>query len=312
MPSDQYQRQSKQTITVLGGTGQQGGGGVSALLDQGEFAVRVATRNPTSDAARALAARGVELVKADLLEPKSLGPALEGAYGAFLVTNFWEPQVGPREYELATAAVTAARAAGVEHLIWSTLPNADELTHGRLKVLHFTGKARVDTVVRAAGFARHSFVQAPFYFQSFLGMLAPHALPNGGRGWSLPMDPAARVIHAGDVTELGRAAAAAFSARDRLADGSYLAVCGGVYSWNDFVSTLNELGHELQVLQVRPEDYGGFPGAEEIRDTFQYFEACTYFGPDRAKHIGTATALVHGGFSGFADWARVNMKPSLA
>ncbi len=304
----QDQQRPKQIITVLGGTGQQGGGVVNALLDRGEFAVRVATRNPTGDAARALAARGVELVKADLLEPKGVGAALEGAYGAFVVTNFWDPQVGLREGELATAAVKAARAAGVEHLIWSTLPDADKLTNGRLKVIHFTGKARVDAAVEAAGFARHTFVQAPFYFQSFLGALAPQALPHGGRGWTVPMDPGARVIHAGDVTDVGRAVAAAFSARDKLANGSYLAVCGGVYSWIDFVSTLNGLGHDFQVVQVRPAGYDGFPLGREIRETFQYFEACTYFGPDREKNIAAANALVPGGYTRFADWARLNMK----
>jgi hypothetical protein len=128
----------------------------------------------------------------------------------------------------------------------------------------------------------------------------------------VPIDPAARVIHAGDVTDVGRAVAAAFSARDKLADGSYLAVCGGMYSWNDFVRTLNELGHDLQVVQVRPEDYDGFPGAQEIRETFQYFEACTYFGPDREKNIAAANALVPGGFIRFADWARLNMKTDFA
>ncbi|MDB5221064.1 MAG: nucleoside-diphosphate sugar epimerase [Myxococcaceae bacterium] len=300
---------TKQTITVFGGTGAQGGGAVSALLDRGEFAVRVPTRNPTSDAARALAARGVELVKADLLEPKSLAAAFDGAYGAFVVTNFWDPQVGQREGELATAAVEAARAAGVEHLIWSTLPDAEKLTKGRLKLAHFTGKAHVDAAVAAAGFARHTFVEAPMYFQGLAGALAPQALSSGGRGWVVPIDPAARVIHAGDVADVGRAVSAAFSARDELASGSYLAVCGGVYAWNDFVSTLNAQGHDLQVVQVRPEDYGGFPGAEEILETFQYWEACTYFGPDREKHIAAANALVPGGFTGFADWARLHMKP---
>ena len=302
---------AKQVVSVIGGTGLQGGGVVEALLAKGEFAVRVPSRDPASDTAKKLAARGVEVVKADLLDASSLGTAFEGAYGAFVVTNFWDPAQGPRETEIGSAAVKAARAAGVKHLIWSTLPDSEKLTAGLQKVVHFTGKAKVDAVVEAAGFARHTFVEAPMYFQNFLTMMAPQPLPNGGRGWAVPMDPALRVIHAGDVTEVGRAVSAAFSAGDKLPDGSTLAVCGGVYSWNDFVAALNKLGHDLQVVQVPPEVYDGFyPGAHEMREMFQYFAAHTYFGPKHEAHIAAANALVPGGFTGFADWARTNMKPS--
>lgn len=301
---------TKRVISVVGGTGAQGGGVVDALLAKGEFAVRVTSRNPDSDASRALRARGVEVVKADLLDPTSLQSALEGSYGAFVVTNFWDPTQGAQEEAIGTAAVKAARAAGVEHLIWSTLPDVKKLTGGRLKVVHFTGKARVDDAVRAAGFKRHTFVQAPFYFQNFLTMMGPQPLPNGGRGWAVPMDPAARVIHAGDVSEVGRAVAATFSAGDQLSNGSYLAVCGGAYSWNDFVEALNALGHGVQVLQVPPEVYDGFyPGAHEMREMFQYFAEFTYHGPDQQSRIAAANALVPS-FTTFAEWARVNMKPA--
>jgi uncharacterized protein YbjT (DUF2867 family) len=297
-------------ISVLGGTGAQGGGVVDALLAQRKFKVRVASRNPSSEAAKALAARGVEVLKADLLEPSSLEAFYDGAHGAFVVTNFWDPGQGEREEEIGAGAVSAARSAGVKHLIWSTLPDAEKASGGRLKVKHFTMKAHVDEVVRSAGFERHTFVEAPFYFQNLQTALAPRPLPNGGRGWAVPMDPAARVIHAGDITELGRAVPAAFGAGDELANGSYLAVCGGAYSWDDFVATLNGLGHDVRVARVPPEVFDGFfPGAAELREMFQYFEAHTYFGPDAATHIAAANALVPGGFTAFPDWARRNMKP---
>jgi uncharacterized protein YbjT (DUF2867 family) len=282
---------------------------VEALLGAGKFAVRVASRDPASSAAQALAARGVEVVKADLLDPSSLRSALAGAHGAFLVTNFWDPAQMPRETEIGTAAVQAARAAGVEHLVWSTLPDVEKLTGGRLKVAHFTGKARVDAAVKAAGFARHTFVMAPMFFQNFLTMMTPGPLPNGGHGWAVPIDPAARVIHAGDVTEVGRAVAAAFAAGDQLPAGSYLGVCGGVYSFNDFVGTLNSQGHNLQVLQVPPAVYDSFyPGAPEVREMFQYFAEQTYFGREHLRYIAAANALVPAGFTSFADWARAHMK----
>ena len=154
-------------------------------------------------------------------------------------------------------------------------------------------------------------MQAPFYFQNFLGTLAPQPLPNGGRGWAVPMDPAARVMHAGDVKDVGRAVAAAFAAGDTLPNGSYLAVCGGLYSWNDFVSTLNAQGHDVQVQQVPADVYDTFfPGAPEVRETFQYFEQCFYFGPERESRIAAANAVYPAGFIGFSDWAKLNLAPT--
>ena len=60
----------------------------------------------------------------------------------FLVTNFWEP--GTDELKQATAAVRAAKDAGVEHLIWSTLPDVQAISGGKFHVAHFTGKAKID------------------------------------------------------------------------------------------------------------------------------------------------------------------------
>ena len=197
------------------------------------------------------------------------------------------------------------------HLVWSTLPDCAALSGGRFKVQHFTGKARVDPAVEAAGFPRHTFVEAPMYFQNFLTRMGPTPLPNGGRGWAVPMDPAARVMHCGDVHEVGRAVAAAFAAGDKLPNGSHLDVCGGVYSWNDFVGALNALGHGLTVAQVPADAYDQFfPGARELREMFQYFEEYTYFGPQREARIAAANALVPGGFTGFADWAAIHMRAS--
>jgi uncharacterized protein YbjT (DUF2867 family) len=297
-------------ISVVGGTGAQGGGVVDALLAARKFKVRAASRNPSSDAAKALTARGVEVVKADMLEPSSLKALFDGADGAFLVTNFGDPAQRGREEEIGAGAVNAARSAGVKHLIWSTLPDVEKISGGRFKVEHFTTKAHVDAAVRSAGFERHTFVEAAFYFQNFLKTAAPQPLPDGRRGWAVPIDPTARVIHAADITELGLTVAAAFGAGAELENGSYLAVCGGTYSWDDFAAALNALGQDVRVVRVAPEVYDSlFPGAGEVREMFQYFEAHTYFGPDARTAIAAANAIVPGGFTGFSEWARKNIKP---
>ena len=97
--------------------------------------------------------------------------------------------------------------------------------------------------------------------------------------------------------------AAAFDAGAELENGSYLAACGGTYSWDDFVATLNALGHDVRVVRVAPEVFDDFfPGAKELREMFQYFEAHTYFGPDAQTAIAAANALVPSGFTAFSEW----------
>src|SRR6202043_3571704 len=95
---------SKKLIAVIGATGQQGGAVVRALQAQGQFKVRALTRNPGKH--RKLAHKVVE---ADLDRPETLKAAFEGAYGVFLVINFWQP--GADELKQATAAVRAAKEA---------------------------------------------------------------------------------------------------------------------------------------------------------------------------------------------------------
>src|ERR1700758_1701047 len=118
------ERTNKKLIAVVGATGQQGGAVVRALQAGAQFKVRALTRNPAKH--RGLAD---EVVQADLNRPETLLTAFRGAHGAFLVTNAWEQ--GNSEIEQATAAVRAAKEAGVKHLVWSTLPDVEAISHGK-------------------------------------------------------------------------------------------------------------------------------------------------------------------------------------
>ena len=157
---------NKRVIAVVGATGQQAGAVARALQADSQFKVRALTRDPAKH--RKLAD---EVVEADLNRPETLASAFKGAYGVFLVTNFQEH--GTSEFKQATAAVRAAKDAGVKHFVWSTLPDVEAISKGKLHVPHFTGKAKVDRIVREAGFANHTFVIAPFYYQNLIGVLGP-------------------------------------------------------------------------------------------------------------------------------------------
>ena len=135
---------TKKLIAVVGATGHQGGAVVRALQANGQFKVRALTRNPDKHPQLA-----DEVVLADLNRPETLKAAFAGAYGVFLVTNAWEP--GADERKQALAAVRAAKDAGVQHFIWSTLPNVETISRGKFDVPHFTDKAKIDRIVREAG-----------------------------------------------------------------------------------------------------------------------------------------------------------------
>ncbi|MDB6012195.1 MAG: NmrA/HSCARG family protein [Gammaproteobacteria bacterium] len=292
---------TQKIIAVAGATGQQGGAVVRALRASGRFKVRALTRNPAKHPQLA-----DEVVHADLSRPETLKAAFAGAHGVFMVTNFGE--AGTDEPRQALAAVHAAKDAGVQHFIWSTLPNVETISRGELDVPHFTNKAKVERIVTEAEFAHHTFVIAPFYYQNLLGVMAPRTQPDGAVGWALPLDPQPRVIHMGDITELGQVVAGAFSQPELAGHGEHLPLVGDFLSFNEILVTLNRQGHNFSFKQVPKELFAGwFPGAKEIAEMLAYFEAHTYLGADSRDAIALANKVAGQQPTKFAAWARANI-----
>ncbi|MFJ5047060.1 NAD(P)H-binding protein [Streptomyces sp. NPDC088719] len=117
------------TILVTGATGTVGRRVVEQLLERGEH-VRALTRDP----ARADFPDGVDVVRGDLTDPASLGPALDGVSGLHLIT-FGGELFAP--LETAEEILALARKAGVR----------------RVTVLHGGGETPMETAVRASDFA---------------------------------------------------------------------------------------------------------------------------------------------------------------
>lgn len=144
-------------VTVIGATGIQGGSVITALLDNPKYSLRAVTRNTKSDAAKALAARGVEVVEADINNVESLRAAFTGSHAIFAATNFFEalPTLGIEnsmeiETRLGSNLADAATATeSLAHYVWSTLPNSRKNTGGKLVVPYYESKNRVDDYIKA-------------------------------------------------------------------------------------------------------------------------------------------------------------------
>ncbi len=175
------------------------------------------------------------------------------------------------------------------------------------------GKARVDRLVREAGFANYTFVVAPMYYQGLTGALAPQKRADGSLGWALPIDPSVRGIHMGDIGEIGNIVAGAFANPDKAGHGEYLPLVGDFLSFNDIVDTLNRQGHKLSFRQVPTEVFAKFfPMAAEIAATFAHFEAHTYLGSDWSDRIALANKIAGGPATRFSTWARTNFPVAAA
>jgi uncharacterized protein YbjT (DUF2867 family) len=293
---------TKKIIAVIGATGNQGSSVVRALQASGQFHVRALTRNPNKNQGV-----GDEVIEANLDRPETLKTAFEGAYGVFAVTNFWEN--GTDELAQGTAAVNAAKAAGVEHFVWSTLPNVEKISGGKFDVPHFTVKAKIDELVKNAGFAHYTFVIAPFFFQNLNGTLAPQTQQDGSTGWSMPIGPTVKAIHMGDITELGDVVAGAFAHPEKTGNGQYLPLVGNLLSFDDIVNTLNQQGYKFTFNQVPIDVFSTFfDGAGELAQMFAYFESYTYLGENFDAQIKLANELAGKLVTDFATWANKNFE----
>jgi hypothetical protein len=137
--------------------------------------------------------------------------------------------------------------------------------------------------------------------------MAPQKQADGTAGWALPLDPERRVIHMGDITELGRIVAGAFAQPELAGHGEHLPLVGDFLSFNEIVDTLNRQGMKLSFKQVPREVFAGwFPGAEGIAAMLAYFEAHTYLGSDSRDAIALANKVAGQQPTNFSAWAKAN------
>ena len=161
--------------------------------------------------------------------------------------------------------------------------------------------------MKEAGFANHTFVIAPFYYQNLVSALAPQKQADGSVGWALPLDPDVRCIHMGDIRELGNIVAGALAHPDQAGNGEYLPLVGDFVSFNEIIDTLNRQGHKFSFKQVSKEVFATFfRGAAEVAEMLSYFQAHTYLGSDSHDQIALVNKIVGRQPTKFLTWARVN------
>jgi uncharacterized protein YbjT (DUF2867 family) len=304
-------------IAVVGATGEQGSGLVRAITSDpnGGFAARALTRNPDSDAAKALAALGAEVVAVDIDDEASIERAFDGAYGAYCVTFFWEHMRPEVEQAQAASMARAAKAKRLEHVIWSTLEDSREqiplsddrmpTLQGKWKVPHYDAKGEINHVFTDAAVPT-TFLNTSFNWENFIRFgMGPARGDDGQLRLTFPMGGAKLPGMASE--DIGKVAYAIFKAGETYI-GKTVSIAGEHLTGDELAAAFSKaLGEEVQYNDVPPDVYRGFgfPGADDIGNMFQWmrdFER-EYAGPRDVA----ATRALNPQLQTFDEWLTANI-----
>ncbi len=274
--------EDKKIIAVVGSTGAQGGGLVKAILDDpnSPYRVRAITRDANSEKAQALIAKGAEVVAATMDDLTSLESAFAGAYGVFGVTNFWEHFKPELEITQAENLAKAAKAAGVQHFVWSTLEDTRKFLPlesnqmptlmEKYKVPHFDAKGESDQFFKELGVPT-TFLLTSFYWDNFIHFgMGPQPGPDGNLMIAFPMDD--KPLPGIAAKDIGACAYGVFKeGTDHV--GRTVGIAGDHLTGAQMASAMSEsLGTPIGFYPISPEAFRalGFPGADDLGNMFQF------------------------------------------
>ncbi|AGS22351.1 NmrA/HSCARG family protein [Rhizobium etli] len=275
-------------VLVTGATGQQGGAVARALVARGHR-VRAICRRPESDSARRLAAAGVEVVAGDLDDAASVTQAASGVDTMFLMGNSYEAGTDAETRQGITAA-NAAKAAGIGHLIYSSVADADRKTG----IPHFDSKFRVEQHI--AGLGVPYTISAPVAFME--NTVAPWALDGLRQGVYAAALPPGRVLQQICLADIGAFVAALAERREQVF-GRRFDIAGDELSGEDQVRILSEvlrrpIGYqELPIAAMRQQ-------SEDAARMYEWFDRTGY----DADIASLRRDFPEIGWHRYADWAR--------
>ena len=179
-------------VLVGGATGQQGGAVARILLQRGH-SVKALTRTPESEAAVRLGESGAELVQGSFDDGDSLEQAMRGVDAVYTMSTFFEAGL-EAELRQGIAVADAAFSAGVAHLVFSSVGNADQKTG----IPHFETKYRVEQHIRSIG-VPYTVVRPVYFYENVFTPFVLPGLMEGNLAVAMPADRLLQQIGVQDI-----------------------------------------------------------------------------------------------------------------
>ncbi len=247
---------TQKILTVFGATGKQGGSVINAILSHPslskEYQLRGVTRNPSN----ASLPKSVEVVQADMNDPASLRHALTGSYAVFGVTDYWATLSKDIEIQQGKNIANAAKATGVQHLIWSGSTNVSKITNGAISdCVYFDSKAEVQEYIEEIkGDMVATYVIPAVFMQMFKGEILRGL--GGLPIWPKPWDLNETRVPIIDAADSGLYVAGVLAQDPRAVNGARIR---GVSQWmspKEMMDILSEtIGTEVRFVHLDAEEY---------------------------------------------------------
>ena len=276
-------------IAVTGATGQQGGAVARKLLAEG-WQVRALTRDLNKPAAQELKALGAELVAGNMDNRTELDAAFKGAYGVFSVQNFWLPTVGfENEIKQGKAVADAAKAAGVQHLVYSSVGSA----YRGMGQKHFESKWLIEQYIHTLNIP-HTILR-PVAFMDNHNWSRAYILNGTFSGNGTRPDKATQIIA---VEDIGVFVALAFvNIKDY--QGKTIELAGDEWTEPQLAETFTKVIGRPVTLTA-PTGGWGNASEEEMQAAYNFFNGEGYDADIAALH------KLHPGLLRFEDYLRKN------
>ncbi|SCU99898.1 LAMI_0G01552g1_1 [Lachancea mirantina] len=276
-------------LVVFAATGHQGGSVVNSVLEDAtlskEFKIRAVTRNASSDAAKALASKGVEVVETRLDDAGSVAAALEGSHTVFAntVTVFEDYE---EETRLGKLIADKAVEAGAAFLVWSSVPSPTKVTHGKVtQVTSFETKVAVEDYIKTLPI-KSAFYWPASFMQNFARPFRPQPADDGrflirnlfNKDTPLPLV---------DVDDSGKFVASLIADPDFFA-GKHIAGVSGVYTPAQFAEIVGAAtGKHVEYEQLADDAFKAPPPFNSVLVTsmMKYFRDYNYYGPAQDEEV---------------------------
>ena len=254
---------NEKTILITGATGKQGGATIRHLVKRGGFKLRAMTRKPDSDAAKAVAALGAEVVAGDLNDAASLERAVKGAWGVFAVQNTWEAGVEGEE-EQGKRLAKIARDKGVQHFVYTSVGSANRKTG----IPHFDNKFRVEETLKQLGFPSHVILRPVFFMEN---LPSPWFLNGDKLVTALKPETKLQMVA---VEDIGKFSAAAFAEADKF-KGAEIEYAGDAVTMPEAAAAVSELtGKKVTYQQIPIEAVRA--NSDDFARMLEWFDAVGY------------------------------------